>query len=191
MSQDISEPFSPKLAATMLYALGKAGDMGVMRLAKVVYLSDYTYAKTFGNLHGYLEGHYRYTYGPIPKQFYPTLRHLYRTEKAVRNDKNIVLKNRSSFLAHIDELELTEQEKACVDKVLEKIKLTSLSEVKAMAYKTEPMVEIQKKESTLYMGMKMLNAPMDFSTIKRHPLFAYEDLDISFMNDPEFQKNLS
>jgi len=173
-----------KIRASLLYILRNAGDMEIMRLAKLLYLSDYLFVKTFGNHQGFLDGHLRFKHGPVPKGFYDVLRELYKTGDVTRDVYFIRLKKHHEVVS-----ELNEEEIACIDKVLEEFKGHSLTEVKKAAYYTEPMVNIQKKEEHLN-GLKMLNARMDFNLIKKHPLFDNDDLDISFMNDPEFQKTL-
>ena len=182
LSTDID--ITEKMRASLVYILKNGGSMEIMRLAKLAYLSDYLFAKTFGDENGFLGGHKRFTYGPVPRSFYPSLRTLYIDHIASRHVNTIQLDDSS-----ISTTVLSEKEKACIDKVLEEFKGTTLTQVKLAAYNTEPMLSIQQKEKSLN-GLKMINANMDFELIKKHPLLDNDDLDISFMESPEFQKNL-
>lgn len=158
--------------------------MEIMKLAKMLYLADYLYAKTFGHASGFMGGHARYDYGPVPVQFYPAF-HSLTGEKILDREGNIVELKKDGNLSG-----LTEEELACLDSTLDEFKDKALGTVKNAAYRTEPMIEIQKEEEALGKG-KLLWKEMDFSLINRHPLFSSDELDLSFMDDPEFKKNLA
>lgn len=174
---------SAKLTSSLLYVLSEGGSMEIMRLGKLLYLTDYLYAKTFGNKSGFMGGHARFEFGPLPGSFYPTFNHLLEKHAIARNG-NII-----SLTSETDTSVLDEKELACLDKVIEDFKGLSLNKVKKAAYATEPMVSIQEEEARQKID-KMLYAKMDFNDIDVHPLLDNADLDTSFMEDPEFQKNL-
>lgn len=171
-----------KIRSSLLYILQSAGEMEIMRLAKLLYLSDYLYAKTFGNKHGFMGDHKRYEFGPVPSGFYPA----YDLLEA----ENIIIKqvNTVSVVKPQQINDLTETEIACIDKTLQKFSNKDLSTVKKAAYKTEPMKSIQIQEANMG-SVKLMYEKMDFKLINIHPLFDNETLDIGFMNDPGYQAN--
>lgn len=170
----------------MLYVLQKAGDMEIMRLAKFLYLADYIFAKTFGNKHGFIDEHERFQYGPVPADFYPVYNKLLDA-KTVERTGNIVSLNATLEDASAG---LSEEELACIDKVIEDFDGKSLNDVKVTAYATEPMVEIKKEEERLGSGILAFKR-MDFSSVEIHPLMKPVEEDLSFMDSPEFKNNLN
>lgn len=175
-----------KLKIAMLHTLQKAGDMEIMRLAKFLYLADYMYARTFGNRHGFIDEHQRYKYGPVPADFY-TVYNALLDSNVVSRTGNIVSLGRLS--GEDDISQLSEEELACIDKVVEDFDGKDLTTVKRSAYATEPMVEIQKEEERLGSGILEFKK-MDFSSVEVHPLMAPIEDDLSFMDSKEFQENL-
>lgn len=171
-----------KVRSSLLYILQSAGEMEIMRLAKLLYLSDYLYAKTFGNKHGFMGDHKRYEFGPVPHGFYPAY-DLLEAESIVVKQVNTV-----SVVKPQQINDLTEAEIACLDKTLQEFNGKNLSTVKVAAYKTEPMESIQRQEANLG-SVKLMYEKMDFNLINIHPLFDSETLDVSFMNDPGYQAN--
>jgi hypothetical protein len=173
-----------KTEDALIYVLSKGGSMEIMKLAKLLYLSDYLYAKTFGAQQSFMGGHARFEFGPVPKKFYPIYDQLVAKGIIKRSD------NMVSLVRERETPRLNEEEIACLDKTLEEFKGIRLSKVKEAAYRTEPMITLQEKEKTLG-SQKLMYEKMDFNLIPTHPLFQNDDVDISFMDDPEFQKNLA
>lgn len=173
-----------KMKTCLLYVLQNGGNMEIMKLAKILYLADYLYAKTFGATNGFMGGHERFPYGPVPAQFYPAFNELSKNQIVHKpENENIV-----TLLQSPGNPNLSDEEMACIDKTLEEFKRKPLNKVKNAAYATEPMVYIQKQEKKL--GSKLQYEKMDFDLIKRHPLFEADDLDLSFMDDPEFVESM-
>lgn len=175
-----------KLKTALLHTLKKAGAMEIMRLAKFLYLADYTYAKTFGDKHGFIDEHQRYKYGPVPARFYDVYNELL-AQGVVNRTGNIV------SLVKYDPRALTklsEEELACIDKVIEDFDGETLNKVKKASYTTEPMLEIIKEEKRL--GSDIFEfKKMDFSSVNVHSLMKPVDEDLSFMNSAEFKENLA
>jgi uncharacterized phage-associated protein len=130
-------------------------------------------------------GHERKTWGPVPTQFYPAFNDL--------ESRGIVSKDAETHVVSTIKPQkvtwLNEEEIACLDKTLDEFGDLSIHRVKKIAYKTEPMVQMQAQERASG-GAKLIDREMDFSTISRHPLFDADDVDLSFLEDPEFKKTL-
>ena len=172
-----------KLRASILYILSSTSGIEIMKLAKILYLSDYLFAKTFGNKHGFMGGHKRFEFGPVPDGFYPVYNELDSEGIVVKRINTVTLEKPQTIDG------LSENEIACIDKTLEEYKHQSLNSVKTAAYETEPMKLVQQREASLG-STKLMYETMDFSSINLHPLFDNESVDTDFMNDPEFIKNL-
>lgn len=175
-----------KLNLSMQYVLGSAGAMEIMRLAKFLYLADYVYAKTFGNKHGFIDEHQRYKYGPVPAEFYKVYNTLLDTGIISRTGNIIALEVAAPGI----NTQLSEEELACLDKVIEEFEGKPLQTVKRTAYATEPMKHIQEEEKRLGAGIFEFRK-MDFSDVEVHPLMKPVDDDLSFMDSAEFKENLS
>lgn len=171
-----------KLRASLFYILTQGGSMEIMRLAKLLYLSDYLFAKTFGNKHGFMGIHKRFEFGPVPSAFYNVYDQL-EADRIVVKQVNTV-----SLLVPQTIDGLSEQELACVDKTIERFRGLSLNQVKRAAYETEPMKSIQNREASMG-ASKLMYESMDFDLIKIHPLFDDSGLNLDFLNDPEYLKS--
>lgn len=173
-----------KLTAAIEYTLLNAGDMEIMRLAKFLYLADYTYAKTFGNKHGFIDEYQRYKYGPVPAEFYLVYNSLLQQAVIGRTGNIVTLIERPTTPP-----DLTEEEQACLDKIIQDFRGKSLNAVKETAYSTEPMVDIVDEEARLGSGILEFKK-MDFSNVQVHPLMQPVDDDLSFMESDAFKDNL-
>jgi uncharacterized phage-associated protein len=182
MSRSTTRQYNQKLEASLIYILEQIGDIEIMKLAKLLYLTDYLYAKTFGFKQGFMDGHVRYEFGPVPTDFYQVYDNL-EVSGIVKKQVNTV-----TLLNRISTVSLNEDEIACLNKTLKHYGTERVNIVKEAAYKTEPMITIQLKEKNLGSG-KLMYEKMDFSLIKTHPLFIHSDVDMSFKNDPAYLKN--
>jgi len=182
----MSRSVRAKTRSAILYVLKNGGDMEIMRLAKLIYLADYTYAKVFGNKHGFIDQNQRYPYGPVPSNFYKEYNSLLREGIIDRGeDSPIVTLEHNTY----DSYELVENETACLDKVIDDFKGKSLDNVKNTAYKTEPMLEILQEEERI--GHKLDYDNLSFKKINTHPLLKPIEVDLSFLKTVEFKKNLN
>lgn len=158
--------------------------MEILRVVKMLYLADYLYAKTFGNREGFTGIYTRYEHGPVPQKFYDNYNQLLQDGTIHRNG-NILESN-----TRIPSDALTEQEIACLDKILNDFSSTSINKLLKVAYATEPMEKIIEKETQMGVNRALLWADINFDEIHLHPLMDNADIDTSFMDSPEFSKTL-
>jgi hypothetical protein len=172
-----------KLEAAIIYIL-KNQPIEILRLAKFVYLSDYLFAMTFGENKPITGNYYREKFGPVPNAFYVAINELLAEKIIDRTGNIITLKKDIAIKA------LSDEEIACLDKVIRDFKDVSISKLLKAAYSTEPMLKMQEREAALNVD-KLVGEPITFENTKKHPLFDDDQLDIRFMCTPEFQTNLS
>lgn len=172
-----------KLEEAIVYILS-FNSIEILRLAKLLYLSDYMFAKTFGKHVGITGQYERMQYGPVPEYFYPVINDLTARGVIKREVNNITLLKPQGFEG------LSEEEKACIDKVVADFFGLSLEKVMKVAYSTEPMVEILRDESTLDTEKGLVGLRIDFHKVPLHPLMEEADTDLSFMDTPEYQQSL-
>lgn len=170
-----------KLQYAILYILAKQKDesLNKLPLAKLLYLSDYVYAKSFGSKKPFTGSYLRLEYGPVPVDFYRALR-------SMEKEGLIKVVNNSVILKRRKEIHLSLKETASLDKTISSFNTTS----KAMkaAYATEPMVEIKKKEQKLSENLIFEEVP--FEQISTHPLLKPLKKDLSYLESEEYKKSL-
>jgi len=157
--------------------------IGILRLAKYLFLADYLYAKTFGNGETFTGAYTRYQKGPVPARFYDVLTEL-KTEGIVNRVGNTILITQKN----ISMPALPEKEKACLDKVLNDFAQRPLNKVIDAAYSTEPMKELLEAENSL--GEILLWKNIEFSKTQKHALLQNDDLDTKFLDSEEYKQSL-
>jgi|GEM_PF-2442709 len=172
------------LEKSILYILEHQPDneIAILRLAKYLYLSDYIYAKTFGDTKSFTGTYSRYKNGPVPVKFYEALDKLYSAGMAVRVGNTIKLNQTIQLNG------FSEKEKACMEKVMADFARKSLSKVLEAAYSTEPMVEIIEQEQSI--GETLFWKTIDFHKIEKHPLMNLNDVDTSFLDSEEYKSSI-
>ena len=171
-----------KLEQSIVYVLKKQ-PVEILRLVKLIYLSDYIYSKTFGHKKSFTGAYVREKWGPMPTNFYPVFNDMKRRGIVGRDGNVVTLKKNSPTNL------LSEEELACLDKVLRDFEDISTNKVMKTAYGTEPMLKIIELETSLS-GEKLVGEEIDFKEIEPNPLLVDQNLDISFMDNPEFIANL-
>lgn len=175
---------NPKLEIAIEYILQKS-PLEIMRLAKLLYLSDYLYATTFGKKESITGPYVREKYGPIPEDFYSVINTMTRAG-LIRRDGNIITLEKSTNGA----THLSEEEIACLDKILRDFTDQPLNRVLKVAYATEPMEKILAEEKAMSAEKGLVGKEIVFSGVKVHPLMDEEEIDLTFMDTPEFSDNL-
>ena len=154
----------------------------ILRLAKLAYLSDYLYAKTFEKGKPFTGNYRRFTYGPVPNGFYDALDMLER-QGVIKRVGNFIKLQKSV------ETSLNKEEQACIEKAVDDFRSVSTARLLRIAYDTEPMKEIQEKETAL--GTKLQYETVDFSLVEEHPLLKnLEKVDPSFIRSKEYLTTL-
>lgn len=171
-----------KLEQSIAYVLRRQ-PIEILRLVKLIYLSDYIYSRTFGKKESFTGDYVREKFGPLPSNFYPVFNEMKRKGVVDRDGNIVTLKKQVATTA------LTKEEIACLDKILRDFSGVTTSKVMKTAYSTEPMKKIEALEISLS-GEKLIGEEIDFGEAEEHPLFTNDDVDISFMSNPEFVANL-
>jgi uncharacterized phage-associated protein len=155
----------------------------ILRLAKLAYLSDYLFAKTFGEGNPFSGIYKRFSFGPVPDKFYAAIEEL-KSEGVIRKTNNII-----RLVDKQDTSSLTEEEVACIEKVAEDFKGKSLNALLKVAYATEPMLRISEREAAL--GVKLQYEEVDFHQVAPHPLLnKMDEVDTDFLKSREYQESI-
>ena len=158
--------------------------IGVLMLAKYLYLSDYVFAKTFGNKKTFTGAYTRLQKGPVPSGFYDALSSL-TTKKIIKRVGHTILLSNNTVATP----DISKEEKACLDKVINDFAGRSLKKVVDAAYSTEPMKNLIAEESSLG-GEILLFQKLDFDKIRKHSLLENDKLDTSFIDSEEYKKSV-
>ena len=174
------------LEKTIIYLVKRQPkyQIGVLMLAKYLYLSDYVFAKTFGNKKTFTGTYTRLQKGPVPCGFYDALDSL-DTKKIIKRVGNIVYLSNNAIAMP----EMNKEEKACLDKIINDFAGTSLKKVVDAAYSTEPMKNLIAEENSLG-GDILLFQKLDFEKIQKHALLENDRLDTNFIDSEEYKKSV-
>ena len=171
-----------KLEESIVYLLAQEEDgrMGILRLAKYLYLADYIFAKTFGKKQTFTGAYSRFNYGAVPVAFYNAINELKKDN--IRRDGNVI-----TLVKGTRSLEkLSEKEKACLKKISLDFKGKVLKKVIDASYSTEPMKEIKAKEEAI--GEELTFEDLNFKGVQIHPLID-DNIEVNKKEFEEYLKN--
>lgn len=159
-----------KLQNLAVYILDKLDrEIGTIEFVKLVYLVDVAYYRIFGRTLTNLK-YFRYPKGPYTKEFADEIGELEAYEvtrqiKPSRGDSQFPKTAHKKGKNRRFQPSLGPEEQEVVDQVLLVAKDLKPMELEKLAYRTEPMQVIIKREREA--GQMLLGEPVDFGFVKR------------------------
>lgn len=178
-------PSGLQSSITYILALREGKTTTKMDLAKLLYLADYYYSRTFGKGTQFLDARWELAkFGPLPNPLYRDLRTLKASGIIDFSDTTHVVTLLNKQWANQNQP--AETYAACAERVVDDTREFTTSELKNATYSTEPVQTAKAAAAPINPRAKKV---LSLNGTPRHPL--WQDVDTSVVATPEFAAYIS